>query len=222
MVFYHAVRELMFLLNTPQLQEQALQLVQAQQINNQHSHLWWALISGSNQILILPLTETALGREVRDPWFHGIWSWPQPRWGQLPEDSHFSYLLFSLQSWTVTAHQVMLQGCHDYICTMTSEGALLSPGGKLAGWKQHPSKSLLMQPDPRKGECRDGYNKVTLSLRRPCAQAGTPCPQHGLLAWAQRPPEQLHQPSWRGRMFLEWELRNSSLLPPRYLDMPNK
>lgn len=39
MIFYHAVRELMLLLNTAQLQEQALQLVQAQQINNQHSHL---------------------------------------------------------------------------------------------------------------------------------------------------------------------------------------
>lgn len=54
-------------------------------------------------------------------------------------------------------------------------GSSAQPRGKLAGCKQHPSKSLLMQPDPRQGEYRDGYNKVTpFLLRRPCARAEHP------------------------------------------------
>lgn len=70
MIFYHVVGEA----NAPAEYTTtpgtgSLQLVQAQQVNNQHRHLWWALISGPNQILILPLTETAVGGEVKViPW----------------------------------------------------------------------------------------------------------------------------------------------------------
>lgn len=66
MLFYHAVGELMLLLNT-QLQEQALcnWYRPTKSIMSTATHD--VLISGPKQILILPLTETAVGGEVRDP-----------------------------------------------------------------------------------------------------------------------------------------------------------
>lgn len=109
------------------------QLVQAQQVSNQHSHLWWALISCPNQILILLLTETAVGGDVRViPWDLKLTS-AQRRaatWSQ-------ALLMFALLTPVLNCDctpvwwQFLFKKDDMIICTKTSEGVLLSPGWKL-------------------------------------------------------------------------------------------